>query len=251
MNHFCSVLVCFAIHTLQEATPSIHGQSNSTQTASDLSYRKQDSFHAILKRFSCANTHGVSLFSFQPRLRSRQQIFKQPPQRQCHTKARRNLSDPDYRRAELEKIGSLSGVTSLEDWYRISFKEIRKSHPHIKSLLSHHGDSLMRGLCELYPTHSWDALRFSPKPRNFWQDPNNLKLLFESFERENALKDKEGWYKLSLSQIKKMKPDIKLALDHKSCSSLYQALTTIFPEHTWDATKVQNFCSHPTVPNVS
>lgn len=68
-------------------------------------------------------------------------------------------NDLSNQRNVVDKIGKELGLESLEDWYRIKSKDIRKFE-NGRRVLSRYKDSLSIALPKIYPDHNWQLWRF-------------------------------------------------------------------------------------------
>lgn len=109
-------------------------------------------------------------------------------------------------------------------------------------LRTYYGSSLPTALVRVYPEHQWQVWKFSHArvPRNFWSEPANQRAYFLALADEILGSDFNGWYNWSAAALQEAHPESACILRQFYGGSLVQALTTIFPEYTWDLSKFNN-----------
>lgn len=151
----------------------------------------------------------------------------------------RSWKQEHVRREELERIGEQLGVKARDDWYSVSQKDAVSKFPQLKSILVYHGDGLTQALADLIPEHSWSPVKFSRKPRRFWNNLANLRASIDEAASQLKAETKAEWYKFSLAELKAARPEISSALAGKSCKSLFELLELVYPDHSWQPEKVR------------
>lgn len=149
-------------------------------------------------------------------------------------------SDPQFQRAEFDKLGTLLGVKSLEDWYKVSYKQVRG---HLGTgILKRHADSLIKALKSIYPAHIWVEWRFQSAPRHFWKSAVNRRRFFEHVGAAvlgitdfSSPAQMEKWYNISVESFAAVAGRSGLAV--VGAGSPSKALKEVFPEHKWDLSK--------------
>lgn len=158
---------------------------------------------------------------------------------QRSTKTRQDWRDQAVRRAVLEQIGQRLGVQSPEDWYKTSLGQAQKADSRINRLIKEHQNTYVQALLDLFPEHAWDISKFELKPRKHWENPNNIRVLFDSAAQKLGVRAPEDWYLYTLSDVKKANPSIKNALEHKNLRNLCLVLNLVYSEHSWTEEKVR------------
>lgn len=151
----------------------------------------------------------------------------------------------DHQRKFLDNLGSLLGFKEgeRESWYRISKKTIVDNGG--SAILERYSNSLLQLLTAVYPDFSWDPIKFSQVPRNFWDSIENqrsflsdlskkLSLGFDSDVQIDSRKNYEAWYKVSSHTILDSGGATLLNRYQGSVSKL---LVNVFPEFSWDPLK--------------
>jgi hypothetical protein len=85
--------------------------------------------------------------------------------------ARRFWKRKENQQQALEVIGKELGVKDLDDWYKISTKQLKEKNSSF--INRYYNGSLFAALKELFPHHKWDPLRFSQVPKSYWKDLNH------------------------------------------------------------------------------
>jgi len=97
---------------------------------------------------------------------------------------------------------------------------------------------LIYALQSIYPEHRWQVWRFNehPKgPRGFFNDDENLRMIFDTLAQELGLKELDEWCHVQLADIKPRR--IRLLIRQRFQNSLLVALQSIYPEHLWQVWK--------------
>jgi hypothetical protein len=66
--------------------------------------------------------------------------------------------------------------------------------------VSRFNGSIINGLQEIYPDHSWTAKR---RPNGYWDSMEHVKLFVKDFERKMGIVQLSDWHKVSLTDILK------------------------------------------------
>lgn len=129
----------------------------------------------------------------------------------------------------------------LDAWYKVTTKALVDNGA--SSLLKHHHGSTFALLKAIYPSFPWDPLRFGKVPRNFWASIENQRLFIESLGRKLGGKegDREALYKLSNQNLIENGASRLLT---RYNSSIFQMLSSIYPEYSWDPLKFSQVPKH-------
>jgi len=96
-------------------------------------------------------------------------------------KPRKYWSFIENQRKFMDDLGGKFGIKDLDGWYSISTKQMESSGA---SLLRKYDGSLSKLLRTLYPNHKWEIARFSHRPRNYWNAPDNQKRFMDDLGKK-------------------------------------------------------------------
>jgi hypothetical protein len=102
--------------------------------------------------------------------------------------------DPKNQREYLDWLGGHLGVRELEDWYQIKVSDVAKNGG--VSLLSRHGDSLIKLLSAIYNDHMWYPWLFRQLPAGYWENAENRKYYVEWLGKQLQIQDVSNWYEV-------------------------------------------------------
>lgn len=121
----------------------------------------------------------------------------------------------------------------MDDWYRITQHEIQKWGGGGLLVMYYQG-SPFRALQAIYPDHKWMPWRFGQAPKGTWDtiksDVNEQKRVIQWLSEKLSVKYLEDWYRVSLSQIRKLAPMGGI----QSIGMLGDLLQSVYPEFPWD-----------------
>ena len=196
-----------------------------------------------LTRDDLLEAGGTPLFThcgYQNAIEAIKEIFPEHPWRLCKfTRFPRNFWQSEENR--LQYLGDVAKEIGLEhprEWTKVSYSQLQQHHG--TSLL--HKYSSVRGIVEShYPQHPWKAwfadaaTQESPrslqkKPRNYWKEVKNQREFFDDLGRQLGITNLDQWNRVQASTIKEQ-GGASILLQY---SSFYEALTSIYPEHSWD-----------------
>ena len=143
-------------------------------------------------------------------------------------------TDVDIQKQFLESIFRELEMKTLDDWYKVSTKEVRDRGGY--RLMDLYSGSLMKALQLIYPQHKWDISKFSKVSNGFWNNINNQRELFDSIGSELGIKKLDDWYSIK-SDLIDDSPKLSSIITHTYSSSLMKALQAIYPEHLWENSK--------------
>jgi hypothetical protein len=142
-------------------------------------------------------------------------------------------NDRNAQRAALEKIGNQLGVQQLDDWYTVNGAIV---HKQLNFIQNHYNGSIHQALKTLYPQHNWDAKKFKTLPRGYWKDESVQREALERYGAEHGVTELDDWYSVNSTAVTTELSFIQSNYN----SSLYNALKTLYPEHSWDPLRFQN-----------
>lgn len=117
-------------------------------------------------------------------------------------------------------------IKRMDDWYNIVASDISRLSG--VELLNRYGGSLFKILKAFHPTHGWQGWRFGHMTEDLWEDRDTQKRFFEWLAGELKLKDLEGWYHVSATEVNSRGGSAVLSLHG---GSLFKALAAAFPQH--------------------
>jgi len=126
----------------------------------------------------------------------------------------------------MDWLGVELGVTEMQDWYKITQKEMEDKGA--SGLLSQYRDSPSRLLKVVYSDHNWELWRF---PIGTWTElqPEMRIELTLWLHRQLKIKDLDDWYRISQEQLNKY-----ISLRTFKKYPLKQLLKETFPLWSWD-----------------
>jgi hypothetical protein len=110
----------------------------------------------------------------------------------------------DNQRQYFDWLGNTLGFKVLEDWYKISREDIVKYQG--AHLLTRYQTSPIKALQTIYSQHIWLPWKFARVSTGFWEDIGNQKKFVEWLGKQLNVTSMEGWYRVSLRQIRKWAP---------------------------------------------
>src|SRR5689334_22139684 len=84
------------------------------------------------------------------------------------------ILDPSQR-TFLDRLGRQLGFTAMEDWYKITQRDIISNGG--SSFLQKHGNSPSRLLESAYPEHKWVVWKFNTVPVGYWSLENQIQFV--------------------------------------------------------------------------
>lgn len=120
----------------------------------------------------------------------------------------------------LEKVTSKLNITSLEDWYRVTAKDVVRIGG--RSLLEEH-HSLIGMLSYHYPDHSWELWKFKIVKNAAWKDIDTQRLVMDEIGRNLGVQTLDDWYKVERRDVLRQPKGASILQQHRN--SLY--LSTI------------------------
>jgi hypothetical protein len=139
--------------------------------------------------------------------------------------------DLHNQRAYLDWIAEQLGMERVEDWYHCSAQHVNAVGRH-KIVQDLYGNSLVKALTTVYPEFTWHVWKFSEKvPHSYWTHMQHQRLFFDWLAEQLDIRELDDWYQYSAVFIKEHVASNILNQYYKG--SLQRALSTIYPEHSW------------------
>ena len=140
------------------------------------------------------------------------------------------ISEENAVRGFLEKIGGKLGFQKKEDWYNMKWKDISKSSPKLKTLLSRFEASPPKLMNFIYPSHEWLEWKFESVPKGFWSIHMNQRKWLDWLGEQLGYKSLEDWYQIT-TKIIHDKGGITLL--EKYGGSPSNMVISVYNEHEW------------------
>lgn len=133
----------------------------------------------------------------------------------------------ENQREYLEWLQTQLGFNSLEDWYRITGEDFRNNKG--TTLLEKHDNVPSKLLDAVYPG-KWQLWRFQIVPSGFWDKKENRRQFMDSVSKQMGFKEMDGWYHVTLQDIRQHGGAGLLLRWYDSVSQLLRA---VYPKHPW------------------
>lgn len=133
----------------------------------------------------------------------------------------------ENQREFLDSLWNELNIKEYDDWYNVLFSQVVDLGG--GALLKKY-DSLFSMLETLYPEHDWDINKRSNVSRNYWNSPENVKLVMEEVKQLYKIKKKKDWYRVSLKQISKVKGGNVIIRRYRN---IYNIMNVAYPEEEW------------------
>jgi len=118
----------------------------------------------------------------------------------------------------------------MDDWYNVTHKDIYNWGGH-SILREYYNASPSKALGNVYPEHQWILHKFKRSPRGYWRDKVNQNNFFDWTGIQLRYKHMADWYNVTLEDIYECGG--KALMDDYYNKSIYKALSTIYPTHSW------------------
>ncbi len=142
-------------------------------------------------------------------------------------------SDATHSRSFFESFCQRRGILRVDDLYQYKAHVIKRDGGS-GAICAGYGGSLVLALESVYPEYHWKPWKFAITHQGFWDDIVHHRHFLNYISKERLeLQHPEDWYKLESRQLTDMKG---LSFLNEYNGSLYQALTTVYPEydfHPW------------------
>eukprot|EP01114_Cavostelium_apophysatum_P014947 TRINITY_DN3989_c0_g1_i1.p1 TRINITY_DN3989_c0_g1~~TRINITY_DN3989_c0_g1_i1.p1 ORF type:complete len:475 (-),score=70.21 TRINITY_DN3989_c0_g1_i1:108-1532(-) len=145
-------------------------------------------------------------------------------------KGKRVWSNLAHAKHFLDEVAHKLNLKSWEDWYQVSKETVEEEGG--KSLLQLHDGNLGDLLSKVYPEHDWKLWCFRKVPHGFWSDKGRHKEFFDWAWKELRISTFEDWYRVRFEDIVKLGGKSLLIGCYNG--SLIGALSSIYPEYTWE-----------------
>jgi hypothetical protein len=140
-------------------------------------------------------------------------------------------NDIRNQRSFFEWLGKKMGLRDLSGWYKIvKLDLVRYGGRGMMGAYNHH---LSDALLKIFPDHAWEPWQFWKAPTGFWDSADNQRTFFDWYmNKKRQFKTLEGWYEVT---TKELEANGGKALMPRFYGSVFMAVSSIYPEHKWDA----------------
>jgi hypothetical protein len=118
------------------------------------------------------------------------------------------------------------GIKQVNDWYKVSAKELRKE----LSIVKEKYGSFYNMLQQLYPHHNWDPIALSKQFRDVWRDKNAQRKAIEEMGKSLGIKELNDWHKVTGKDVSSL-----TFISRYYNGSLIGALKELYPQHDWNS----------------
>ena len=105
----------------------------------------------------------------------------------------------ENRKKYIEWLGKILKYKTMEDWYKISIKDIKDNDG--AGLIEFYNGSIKKILNEIFSDYEWLEWKFNSVPNGFWPDINNQQKYLEWLGKILNYKKMEDWYNISQTDI--------------------------------------------------
>ena len=132
------------------------------------------------------------------------------------------------RREFLDKLGKQLGFKSMNDWYRIKFKDVKYNGG--IGLLHKYDDSPSKMLRSIYDEHVWNLQAFETIPHGYWNIKENHRDCMDWIGKQLGFQKMDDWYNVTLKDLQQ-NGGARLLSHYGDSPS--KALLSVYPEHSW------------------
>jgi len=131
----------------------------------------------------------------------------------------------------LERLGEKMGFQKLDDWYKVSSKDLEQNGAQLITALY---GSLPKLLETIYPQHNWISWKFNKVPNGYWNNQENRKKYVDWLGNQLRINKMDDWYGVTSFDFKKNGGS---ALVCGIYGSPFRLLQEVYPEHQWKVWK--------------
>ena len=132
------------------------------------------------------------------------------------------------RRSFMDLLGKQLGFKTMEDWYKITQKDIIEYGG--SQLLDQYSCSPSKIVQDVYSEHTWLCWKFEIVPKGFWSDKKNQRDFMDSLGKQLGFQTMEDWYRISLKILQDRGGNGLLIHYRYSPIKLFQE---VYSEHLW------------------
>jgi len=151
------------------------------------------------------------------------------------------FDDVKNRRLVIDKLGKKLGIDTLDDWYKITSREMFVKNNCV-GILTKYNSSPTNTVMSLYPEHNWSVFKFKVRPQNLWKREGIYEECGEYIREELNIKKNNinEIYKINYQDIVKLK--ISRAIYFQNISFL-DFFVKCFPQHKFEKIKFVRYKS--------
>eukprot|EP00026_Physarum_polycephalum_P004583 Phypoly_transcript_04605.p1 GENE.Phypoly_transcript_04605~~Phypoly_transcript_04605.p1 ORF type:complete len:666 (+),score=84.92 Phypoly_transcript_04605:285-2000(+) len=142
--------------------------------------------------------------------------------------------DKEYNKPFLVYLGEKLGYKTMEDWYRVSSKDILTNHG--QGLLQMYSD-FSKAIIDNFRHHPWEPWRFR-HVKSYWKVQSNRVAFFNYLFKKLGYTKMDDWYKVKLSDFEEA--GVRMGAS-KERASFTRVLMQTFPEHAWHEWRFRKF----------
>lgn len=133
----------------------------------------------------------------------------------------------------LEQFSILKKLDKLDDWYKISFRDLY-SVPGLAELVrANYQSSVARTVTTALPEHDWVPWYFRKLPKDYWTSIDNVRLYLDwTGKHAFSIRQLDDWYNITSLQLRQQKGGSSLLRRYNF--SRMKLLGEAFPDHPWD-----------------
>jgi hypothetical protein len=146
---------------------------------------------------------------------------------------RRYWEKKENQKLFMNEFSKQLGIESMDDWYKISQKQII-DHGGL-GLLTHYGNSLSLLITSIYSNHKWNQFGFGDFLQTYWGNKDNQRDFLDNLGNQLGLKRIDDWYAITSTKI--IKRDGGKSLLRKYDYSPRKLFTAVYGNHKWISSK--------------
>lgn len=124
-------------------------------------------------------------------------------------------------------LGKELGFEQMDDWYKLSLKEIQEKGG--STLAVKYENSPSKLMQSVYPQHPWILHKFRVT-KGYWDKKENQEQFMAWMGKELGVKQMEDWYKVTMKDIRE-KGGNSLLFKY---GTLFHLFSSIYPQHGWN-----------------
>ena len=129
----------------------------------------------------------------------------------------------------MEWIKQKLGYTTIEDWYKISWKYLLNNNG--SGILKNYNGSPIQLVTSIYPNYNWSTWKFHQVPRGYWKDIKHQKDYMDWLGKKLGYTMMDDWYKINQKDIYNNYGNGLLTTHYNG--SPYNMFMTIYPNYNW------------------
>lgn len=135
----------------------------------------------------------------------------------------------------LDWLGKQLKITHWNDWYTVSQDTVFSNGGKVW-LQNYYNGNLYEALQVVYPEQNWIPWKFPRISVGFLDNEKHCRELIKWLESELKIKVLDDWYRVSVTQIRKLAQLYNLG----NSDAIIQLLSKVYSSHNWDLDKLFN-----------